>query len=352
MRLAVFSTKPYDRDFLTAANQRTGSVHELSFYDAHLGRSSAGLAQGFTAICPFVNDQLDREVLRQLASGGTRLIAMRSAGFNNVDLPAAQSLGLTVAHVPAYSPAAVAEHAAALVLSLNRKIHRAFSRVREGNFLLDGLLGFDLQGRTVGVIGTGRIGLAFGRIMRGFGCRLLGSDPVERPAFREIGGSYVPLGDLLADSDIISLHCPLNPETRHLIGEEAIGGMKRGVMLINTSRGAVVDTRALIAGLKTGAIGYLGIDVYEEEADLFFEDLSNQVIQDDVFARLLTFPNVLVTAHQGFFTREALTAIAETTIENVTAFERTGAPVHAVTPEQHFCAKVGPSGRISSDTGR
>ena len=347
MKVAVFSTKPYDRAFLEAEAQ-AGGEHELHFFEAHLGAATAELARGYSAVCPFVNDQLTAEVIGCLADGGTRLVALRSAGFNNVDLAAAEAAGVTVAHVPAYSPAAVAEHAAALVLALNRKIHRAYARVREGNFLLDGLLGFDLAGRTVGIVGTGRIGLVFARIMRGFGCEVIASDPFQSPALGELGGTYVTLLDLFERSDIVSLHCPLTPQTRHLVDAEAIGRMKRGVMLINTSRGAVVDTRALIAGLKSDAIGYLGIDVYEEEADLFFEDLSGQIIQDDVFARLLTFPNVLVTAHQGFFTREALAAIAKTTLANISTFERSGKPLHPVTRQKHLCK----SGEPCSHAGR
>lgn len=239
--------------------------------------------------------------------------------------------------MPAYSPWAVAEHAVALMLALNRKIHRAYARVREGNFALEGLLGFDFHGRTVGLIGVGRIGLAVARIMRGFGCRVIAFDPARSEELIQLGGEYATLDELLAASDVISLHCPLTPETRHLIDAAAVARMKPGVMLINTSRGAVIETSAVIDGLKSGKIGYLGLDVYEEEGDLFFEDLSEQVIQDDVFARLLTFPNVLITGHQAFFTREALTAIAETTIENISAFEKTGEPVHPVTAEKFVC---------------
>jgi D-lactate dehydrogenase len=251
-----------------------------------------------------------------------------------VDLAAARRLGITVARVPAYSPDAVAEHTVAMILSLNRGIHRAHARVREGNFALEGLLGFDMKGRTVGVVGTGRIGVAVARIMLGFGCRVMAHDPAPDPACAAMGVSYVALEELLAASDVVTLHCPLTPGTRHMIDAAAVARMKRGVMLVNTSRGALVDTRAAIEGLKTGAIGRLGLDVYEEEGDLFFQDLSGQVIQDDVFARLLTFPNVLVTGHQAFFTEEALTAIAETTVANITAFEETGRAVHEVSVEK------------------
>jgi D-lactate dehydrogenase len=273
-------------------------------------------------------------VLEILAANGTRLVALRSAGFNNVDLEAARDVGIAVARVPAYSPDAVAEHTIALILSLNRKIHKAYTRVREGNFSLEGLLGFDLCGRTVGVIGTGKIGLCVSKIMLGLGCRVIAFDPKRSPELKALGGSYVDMPELIASSDIISLHCPLTPTTHHLIGAKEIDQMKQGVMLINTSRGAVVDTKALIAGLKAGKIGNVGLDVYEEEADLFFENLSDQVIQDDVFARLLTFPNVLITGHQAFFTHQAMTAIAETTISNISSFEKTGAPTYPISVEK------------------
>jgi D-lactate dehydrogenase len=337
MKVAVFSAKPYDRVFLSAANAAAGEPHQIDFFETHLDLTTASLAKSAEAICPFVNDQVDRSTLAFLAEQGTQLVAIRGAGFNNVDLKAADEFGVTVARVPAYSPWAVAEHAVGLMLSLNRKIHRAYARVREGNFALEGLLGFDLHGRTVGFIGLGRIGLAAARIMKGFGCRLVAYDPVESDEFTQLGGRYVPLDELLATSDIVSLHCPLTPRTHHLIDASAIRKMKPGVMLINTSRGAVIETRAVIDGLKSGIIGYLGLDVYEEEGDLFFEDLSDQVIKDDVFTRLLTFPNVLITAHQAFFTREALKAIAETTIANISAFEAKGRPVHAVSAEKFLC---------------
>jgi D-lactate dehydrogenase len=275
-----------------------------------------------------VNDSLGRPVLERLSAGKTRLIALRCAGFNNVDLAAAQQLGLTVARVPAYSPHAVAEHAVGLIMTLNRKYHRAYARVRESNFSLVGLGGFNLQGRTVGVIGTGQIGAAFGRIMLGFECRVLAYDPYPDARCREAGMEYVSLNDLMRRSDIISLHCPLTPETHHLINASSMSKMKRGVMVINTGRGALIDSRAAITALKSGQLGYFGIDVYEEEENLFFRDLSGQIVQDDVFMRLLTFPNVMVTAHQGFFTREALANIAQTTIENLTAFERGAGTLH------------------------
>lgn len=327
MKVAVFSAKPYDRRFLSAANA-TG--HEMHFFENRLRDETAVLADGFGAVCAFVNDEMGASVIRHLAAGGTRLLALRSAGFNHVDLAAAAAAGISVARVPAYSPHAVAEHAVALVLTLNRQTHRAYNRVRDGNFALDGMLGFDLHGKTVGVIGTGLIGSIVVQIMAGFGCRLLASDPVPNPDCLAKGATYLPVDDVLAQADIVLLQCPLTPATRHLISDRAIALIKPGVMVINCSRGEVVDTRAVIRGLKSGQIGSLGLDVYEEEGDLFFEDLSDSVMTDDVFARLLTFPNVLITGHQAFFTAEALTAIAETTLANITTFEATGAPLHPV----------------------
>ncbi|MBX3000540.1 MAG: 2-hydroxyacid dehydrogenase [Caldilineaceae bacterium] len=332
MRTAVFSTKPYDKIFLEAANQ--GHDHELVFLEPRLTPETTPLAFSFPAICVFVNDRLDAAVLSDLAREGTRLIALRSAGFNHVDLVAAEELGMTVLRVPAYSPYAVAEHAVGLILSLNRKIHRSYNRVREGNFALDGLLGFDLYGTTIGIIGTGRIGIVFAQIMKGFGCRLLAFDPYPNQECRDLGVEYVDLPSLYAQSDIISLHCPLTPDTYHIIDERALAQVKPGVMLINTSRGALVDTAAVIEAMKTGQVRYLGLDVYEEEEDLFFEDLSGTVIQDDLFARLLTLPNVLITGHQAFFTRNALQRIAATTIENITAFEQGHPLENRVTAER------------------
>ncbi len=331
MDVAVYSTKNYDRHFLEGAN---AGVHRLSFFEIRLSESTAGLAQGHQAACVFVNDQVGHDVLEKLAASGVRLIALRCAGFNNVDLRAAEQLGITLARVPAYSPNAVAEHTLALILTLNRKTHRAYNRVREGNFALDGLLGFDLCGKTVGIVGTGKIGLALARILRGFECRVLATDPFPNPECIELGVEYVSWGEMCSAAHIISLHCPLTPETHHLVDDTALRRMRPGVMLVNTSRGAVVDTRAVIEALKDRRLGSLALDVYEEEADLFFEDLSERVITDDVFARLLTFPNVLVTGHQAFFTEEALTAIADITIANVSAFERTGKPVHELSAEK------------------
>lgn len=334
MRVAVFSTKRFDREFLSRANE--GHGHELVFLEAGLTEETAGLAEGFPAVCPFVNDVMSAAVLERLAAGGTRLLALRSAGFNHVDLAAAERHGMTVARVPAYSPHAVAEHAVALLLTLNRKTHRAVSRVREHNFSLDGLMGFDLVGKTVGVVGTGQIGEAFARIMLGFGCRVLASDPERNNALERAGVRYVEVDELFRESEVVSLHCPLTPQTRHLIDADALESMKPGVVIVNTSRGAVVDTRAVIAGLKRGKIGGLALDVYEEEGDVFFRDLSDAVLHDEVLARLLTFPNVIVTAHQAFFTREAVTAIAETTVANLTGFEKGAVPeANLVSTKEH-----------------
>jgi D-lactate dehydrogenase len=320
MKVAVFSAKSYDRTFLEAAN--VDRTHDLVFFEPRLNLETSILTAGFSAACVFVNDQLDGKTLAAIAENGIRLLALRSAGFNHVDLAAARDLDLTLLRVPAYSPYAVAEHAVAMILSLNRKIHRAYNRVREGNFALDGLLGFDLHGKTVGIVGTGKIGALTAKILHGFGCRLLGYDVSQNPDCQALGMEYVSLPELLGASDIVSLHCPLIPETYHLINAETVAQMKEGTILINTSRGQLINTKAVTKGLKSGKIGYLGLDVYEQETDLFFEDLSNQVIQDDVFQRLLTFPNVLITGHQAFFTEEALKNIAETTIANITDFEQ------------------------------
>ena len=319
MKVAVFSTKPYDRRFLNAANEAHG--HELVFLEPHLVAETAILAADATAVCAFVNDTLDATVLRALRQQGTRVVAMRCAGFNNVDLEVADELGISITRVPAYSPHAIAEHTVAMMLALNRKIHRAHARVQEGNFALDGLLGFDIFGQTVGVIGTGKIGVNVVRIMKGFGCAVLTYDPYPNSECTAAGGIYESLETIFRQADILTLHCPLTPDTHHLIDAAALGQMKPGVMIINTSRGAVIDTPAAVEALKTGQIGYLGLDVYEEEGDLFFEDLSDQVIQDDVFARLLTFPNVLITGHQAFFTQHALQNIAEVTLQNITDIE-------------------------------
>jgi D-lactate dehydrogenase len=319
MRVAVFSAKNYDREFLSSAN---ASRHDLHFFEPHLSEQTASLATGFPAVCVFVNDTVDALVVAKLADLGVRLIALRCAGYNNVDLKATAKNGLTVVRVPGYSPYAVAEHAVGLMLALDRKLHRAYNRVREGNFALEGLLGFDVHGKTAGIIGTGKIGSVAAQILIGFGCQVLAFDPVENENCRSLGVRYMPFNDLLAQSHIITLHCPLTPENNHMIDAAAIAKMKNGVMLINTSRGALLDTVAVIEALKSGKIGYLGLDVYEEEEQIFFEDRSGLILSDDVFARLLTFPNVIVTGHQAFFTRDAVENIATTTIKNITDFEQ------------------------------
>lgn len=315
MRVLLFSSQEYDQASFTRANRHTAL--ELHFQPARLTLDTAALAAGFEVVCAFINDELDAAVLERLAAAGTRLIALRSAGYNHVDLPSAAHLGLTVVRVPAYSPHAVAEHAVALVMALNRRLHRAYNRTREGDFTLHGLTGFDLHGKTVGVVGTGQIGEAFARIMAGFGCQLLACDPYPNPRLLELGARYLELPELLRDSRIVSLHCPLTGSSEHLINAQSLAQMQPGAMLINTGRGALVDTPALIDALKSGQLGYLGLDVYEEEAQLFFQDRSDHPLQDDVLARLLTFPNVIVTAHQAFLTREALDAIADTTLQNI-----------------------------------
>jgi D-lactate dehydrogenase len=319
MKIALFGTRRYDAESFAAANQQY--AHELTFFEPRLTRDTAALAAGFDVVCSFVNDTLDADALARLQAAGTRLIALRCAGYNHVDLAAAARLGLPVVRVPEYSPHAVAEHAVSLVLALNRKIHRASARVREWNFSLEGLVGFDLYGKTVGIVGAGRIGRTAARIFIGFGCRVLAYDPnPEALSSVGLGLEYVELKRLYRESDIISLHVPLTPDTHHLIGRDAIAQMKPGVMLINTGRGALIDSRALIAALKSRHVGAAGLDVYEEEEGVFFQDLSDRVLQDDVLARLLTFPNVVITAHQGFLTQEALSKIAEVTLANVSAF--------------------------------
>jgi D-lactate dehydrogenase len=329
MNIAVFDTHRFDREALELANRRFG--HALSFFEPRLTRETAALAAGFAAVCPFVNDRLDAATLEILRENGVRLIALRSAGFNNVDLDAADRLDLPVVRVPEYSPYAVAEHAVALLLTLNRKTHRAHARVREMNFSLDGLVGFDLHGKTVGVVGTGKIGWAFLRIMRGFGCHLVAHDIARNDALAaELGVRYASPGDLFASADVLSLHVPLTPETRHLVNAGSLATMKRGVIIINTGRGALIDSRALIESLKQGHVGGAALDVYEEEENVFFKDLSGEVLQDDVLARLLTFPNTIITSHQGFLTHEALAAIAETTLASVRAFERGEPLVHRI----------------------
>lgn len=330
MDVTFFNSKVYDKQFFVEENKRFG--HKLNFLEVPLNEKTVLLAREAEAVCIFVNDIADSKVLQQLAKAGTKLVALRCAGFNNVDLKAAADLGLKVVRVPAYSPYAVAEHTLALILTLNRKTHRAYNRVREGNFSLNGLMGFDLHGRTVGLIGVGKIGLVTARILKGFGCTVLAYDVRESAEAQEIGVEYTSLEQLYQRSDIISLHCPLTPQTYHLINDNAIASMKDGVMLINTSRGAIIDSRAVIKGLKSEKIGYLGLDVYEEEGDLFFEDLSNKVIQDDVFVRLLSFNNVLITGHQAFFTTDAMQGITRVTLQNISDFEEGKPLVNEVLP--------------------
>ncbi len=336
MRMMLFSSRPYDiesfRVAQTSATLRGFEAVDLHFREARLDESTAVLAEGCEVVCPFVNDQVGADVLQQLAAGGTRLLALRSAGFNHVDIQAATQMGIDVVRVPAYSPYAVAEHAIGMILTLNRKLHRANNRTREGDFSLTGLLGFDLHGKTVGVVGTGSIGRVFARIIAAFGVEVLAFDPVRHPDVLALGAHYVELDELLARSDIVSLHCPLMPPTRHMINAESLLSMKPGAMLINTSRGGLVDSVAVVEALKSGRLGHLGLDVYEEEGSLFFEDHSDELLLDDVLARLLSFPNVLITAHQAFFTREALEQIAVTTLSNVLAWGG-GAPVNVVLPD-------------------
>lgn len=319
MKIFVFSTKPYDKDYFRQENSAFN--HDLTFIKTHLNDQTLPLVEGADAVCVFVNDTLDRPVIEHLAGAGVKHIALRCAGFNNVDMEAAREFGINVVNVPAYSPYSVAEHTVGMILSLNRKLHKAYARVREGNFSLDGLMGFDLHNKTAGIVGMGRIGQVTANILTGFGCKVLAYDPFP---FQPGHDSIVPsdLDTLFRDSDIISLHCPLTPQTRHMINEQAISTMKDTVMIINTSRGGLIDTRAVINGLKNNKIGWLGLDVYEDESDMFFENLSQSIIQDDVFSRLLTFPNVLITGHQAFFTKEAMTSIARTTLQNLETLEK------------------------------
>lgn len=317
MKIACFSTKSYDKEYLSKA---IVAPHSIVFFEESLNPNTVGLLTGFDGICVFVNDKLDNNLLQQIASAGIKAIFLRCAGFNNVVISTATSLGIKVYRVPAYSPYAVAEHAVALVLTLNRKTHKAYNRVKEYNFSIERLHGFDLHGKTVGVIGTGTIGLVFAKIMLGFGCKVIAFDPTESDDAKQLGIQYVALEDVLKQADILSLHCPLNEHTRHMISTKEFSIMKHGAMLINTSRGALIDTKEAIEALKTGALGYLGIDVYEEEEKLFFHDFSESIISDDILMRLMTFPNVLITSHQAFFTHEALTQIAETTYQNMLDF--------------------------------
>lgn len=320
MKTAFFSTKSYDEAYFNRFNHL--GQHEFVFFEAPLDEKTVALAAGCEGVCVFVNDRLTAAVIGLLADQGVRLIVLRCAGFNNVDLQAAQDRGIAVVRVPAYSPHAVAEHAVALMLTLNRKTHKAYNRVREGNFSLARLTGFDLFGKTVGVVGTGKIGAIFARIMLGFGCKILAHDLFPDVNLEKAGIRYVALPELLAQSDIVSLHCPLTDQTTHLINARTLALTKPGFMLINTGRGALIDTQAVVDSLKTGRLGYLGLDVYEQEENLFFLDLSETIIQDDLISRLMSFPNVLVTAHQAFFTDEALSEIARVSIANISAFEK------------------------------
>lgn len=319
MKIAIFSTKRYDREYLEKFNH--DGKHQLQFFDESLQVANATLASGCDAICVFVNDIVDAPTISELSQLGIRIIALRCAGFNNVDLKAAKEKNIKIVRVPAYSPQAVAEHAVALILTLNRNTHKAYNRVKNNNFSLEKLTGFNLYQKTVGVIGTGKIGQAFCEIMNGFGCNIIAFDIVQSQELISKGIMYKSLDEIFQLSDIISIHCPLNAATQYLINSSALAKMKDGVMLINTSRGAVIDTQAAIDGLKTKKLGYLGIDVYEKESPLFFKDLSETIIEDDVFTQLLTFPNVLVTGHQGFLTKEALDEIAKTTLNNLSDFE-------------------------------
>lgn len=320
MNAAFFSTKKYDQDFFNSIN--TDFNHKLTFFETALNKHTASLTKDYNAVCVFVNDDLNAATIEKLAKNGVQLIALRCAGFNNVDLKAAAEKNIKVVRVPAYSPQAVAEHAVALILTLNRKTHKAYNRVRENNFSLEKLTGFNLYGKTVGVIGTGIIGQCFAKIMLGFGCKVLAYDIKPNEELKRSGVEYVELETLLKASDIISLHCPLNEHTHHLIDQNAFEKMKDGAMLINTGRGALIDTSAVVEALKSEKLGYLGIDVYEQELGLFFNDLSETVNKDDDFLRLMSFPNVLITGHQGFFTKEALEQIAQVTLQNLTDFEK------------------------------
>jgi len=319
MRIAVFSTKSYDREYLDRFNG--DAKHKLVYFEAPLNLDTANLAQGFEGVCVFVNDKLDKATVEAIATNGVRLIVLRCAGFNNVDLDAAKQFNIAVHRVPAYSPHAVAEHAVALILTLARKTHKAYNRVRENNFSLERLTGFNIYGKTVGVVGTGKIGEVFCRVMLGFGARVIAYDVMENAELIKEGVEYKTPEELMEQSDIISLHCPLNKDTKYMINKDTISRMKKGVMLINTSRGGLINTRDVLVALKQEKIGNLGIDVYEQEEKLFFHDLSESIPEDELIGRLISFPNVLITAHQGFFTHEALEQIAFTTITNISAYE-------------------------------
>lgn len=320
MKIACFSTKSYDRESFDRF--LSDSDHSFSYFEAKLDKHTVSLAEGHEGICTFVNDPIDAAIIKRLSHLGIKLIALRCAGYNQVDLQAAAGHGIKIVRVPAYSPEAVAEHAFALILTLARKTHKAYNRVRENNFSLEGLTGVNIHGKTIGVIGTGAIGRAFCRIATGFGCQILAYDISENEEMKQLGVKYLPINEVLSNSHIISLHCPLTPQTHHLINSESIAHMQNGVALINTSRGALIETKAVIKALKTKKIGYLGIDVYEQEENIFFKNLSEEIMQDEHISRLMTFPNVLVTGHQAFLTKEALEQISKTTIGNITAYQR------------------------------
>jgi D-lactate dehydrogenase len=331
-KVVMFDTHRFEKQTFTQMLAPGAYPFAFTFLEARLGPETAGLAAGFDVVCPFVNDKVNSETIAILKRGGVKLLALRSAGFNHVDLPAAKAAGIAVVRVPAYSPHAVAEHAVALLLSLVRKTHRSYQRVRELNFSLDGLVGFDLFGKTVGVVGTGKIGSIFAKIMLGFGCKVLAHDLSPHSELVAAGVEYVPFQALLAQSKVVSLHVPLVPQTKHLMDQKALALMPRGAILINTGRGALIDSKALISALKSGALGGAGLDVYEEEEKVFFQDLSDTGLQDDLLARLLTFPNVLITSHQGFLTSEALDAIAKTTLENIRVFQLGQSPLPNLVP--------------------
>ncbi|WP_082215242.1 2-hydroxyacid dehydrogenase [Dyadobacter psychrophilus] len=324
MKILFFSAKPYDRTFFEQHNERYG--FELEFLETHLGPHIVEAVQDQIAVCVFVNDKVNAEVIAVLAEKGVKIIALRCAGFNNVDLEAAREKGMRICRVPEYSPQAVAEHTVAMLLTLNRKTHKAYNRVREQNFALNGLMGFNLYGKTVGVIGTGKIGAAFCKIMKGFGCKVIAYDIAANAVLQANGIAYHDLETVLGSSDIISLHCPLNEHTHHMINAQTLQKMKKGVMLINTSRGGLINTPDVIDALKNKHVGYFGIDVYEQEEKLFFKDLSESIIEDDTIQRLMSFPNVLVTAHQGFFTEEALSEIAQVTLSSIDALAKGAEP--------------------------
>jgi D-lactate dehydrogenase len=329
LKIAFFDTHSFEKEAFEKVNSNLG--HEIVFLEPKLNASTALLAKGIKAVCAFVNDKLDAETLTLLKEGGTEIIALRSAGFNHVDLSAVTRLGLRVVRVPEYSPYAIAEHVVALIQTLNRKTHRSFNRVREGNFSLNGLVGFDLHGKTVGVMGVGKIGKVLAKIMTGFGCKVLLYDKAPDEKFaHHLNCRYVTKEEVFKESDIISLHLPLTPETKYTLNETTLGLTKKGVMIINTGRGGLIDTKALIRGLKSCHIGSAGLDVYEEEDRVFFQDLSDQILTDDILARLLTFSNVVITSHQGFLTHEALGNIADTTLMNLSRYEKSEALLHEV----------------------